>query len=91
MVYKWYSPCHLGDYMVPTTYEGNQETPLMSVVNQPPGNPKMIDPFGSQTGIESLETSLPPAGWLPAMNLETSLDLGVSENSGTCTPQIIHF
>ena len=28
LVYKWYSPCQLGDYMLPTTFQGNQETPL---------------------------------------------------------------
>ena len=31
-IYKWYISgiyCQLGDYMSPTTYEGNQETPLI--------------------------------------------------------------
>ena len=30
-IYKWYISgiyCQLGDYMVPTTYKGKQETPL---------------------------------------------------------------
>ena len=28
-LYTTYSPCQLGDYMLPTTYQGNQETPLI--------------------------------------------------------------
>ena len=28
-VYTTYSPCQLGDYISPTTYQGNQETPLI--------------------------------------------------------------
>ena len=28
-IYKWYIHCQLGDYIAPTTYERNQETPLI--------------------------------------------------------------